>query len=83
MQTRSPSPTRVIDVARKKPDDPKKLEDKQITFRISGGLHRRLESAAEGLSLDISSLLRLMIRQNLPTYESQAEEVRRREGQDL
>jgi hypothetical protein len=83
MQTEtSPCPVRVHAVARKKPADSKEPEDKQITFRISGRLHARLDAAADGLSLDISSLLRMLIRQNLPTYEKQAEDVRRRESKE-
>lgn len=60
--------------------EPKKAEDKQVSFRIPPALYGRVEAAAEGLQLDVSSLLRMMIRQNLPTYEQQADAVRRRES---
>lgn len=59
----------------------KKSDDRQITFRISLDLHSRLEAAAGGLELDISSLLRKMIRKHLPDYEEEAEAIRRRESQ--
>ncbi len=57
----------------------KKADDKQITFRLAGELHSRLEATADGLSLDISSLLRSMIRKHLPEYEDEADEIRRKE----
>jgi predicted DNA-binding protein len=57
----------------------KKTEDKQITFRLAADLHSRLEAAAEGLSIDISPLLRMMIRKHLPEYERLAAENRERE----
>lgn len=59
--------------------DRKKSEDKQVTFRLSGELHARLEAAAGGMELDISSLLRLLIRENLPTYERRAKDIEERE----
>lgn len=57
----------------------KKGEDKQVVFRLSGDLHARLKQTAEGLELDISSLLRMMAREYLPVYEARADEIRRRE----
>ena len=55
-----------------------KDRDKQVTFRLSAELHARVEEAAAGLELDVSSLLRLLIRENLPAYEERAEEIRRK-----
>lgn len=53
-----------------------KERDKQVTFRLSAELHARVEAAADGLELDVSSLLRLLIRENLPAYEERAEAIR-------
>ncbi len=66
----------VVRVAREK----KKPDDKQVTFRLSSELHARLEAAADGLELDLSSLLRTMIREQLTTYENRADEIRAREA---
>lgn len=60
----------------------KKQDDMQVTFRLAADLHARVKAAAEGMSLDISSLLRLLIRENLPVYEERAEEIRRREQKE-
>jgi hypothetical protein len=51
-----------------------------LAVRLPRDVYDRLQAAADGLSLKATSLLRLMIRQNLPAYERQAEEVRRGEG---
>jgi cytochrome c553 len=53
-----------------------------LAVRLPRDIYDRLQATAEGLSLKATSLLRLMIRQTLPAYESQAEEVRRRESQE-
>ena len=60
-------------------NDRKKTDDRQVTFRLSPELHARLEATAKGLELDISSLLRTMIRECLPTYEDRAEAIRLKE----
>jgi predicted transcriptional regulator len=57
----------------------KKSDDKQITFRLSGDLHARLNATADGMELDISSLLRLMIRKHLPEFEREAKKIREQE----
>lgn len=59
----------------------KKTEDKQVTFRLASDLHARLSETADGMSLDISSLLRLMIREHLPGYEVRARDIAEREQQ--
>jgi predicted DNA-binding protein len=59
--------------------DRKKGEDKQVTFRLSAELHARVEAAARRLELDVSSLLRVMIRKQLPHIEREAEELRQLE----
>ncbi len=68
-----------LDMAKKKPEDEGK--DKQVAFRIPMALYIRLEAAARGLGLDnVSPLLRMMVRQSLPRYEREADEIRRQEG---
>lgn len=62
--------------------DRKKAEDKQIAFRLSGELYGRLQAAADGLELDVSSLLRTMIREHLPAYEDRAEAIRQKEQRE-
>lgn len=54
----------------------KKNEDVQVTFRLSAELHARVRAAAKGLELDVSSLLRQMIRKQLPHAEREAAELR-------
>lgn len=54
----------------------------QVTFRLSPELHARVKAASSGLELDLSSLLRLMIREHLPEYEDRAEAIRRRESKE-
>lgn len=56
----------------------KKIEDKQVTFRLKAELHERLESTAEALGLEVSSLLRHMLMEHLPQYEERAEEIARK-----
>jgi predicted DNA-binding protein len=52
----------------------------QVTFRLPPDLLARLEEAASGLSLEVSSLLRTMIREHLPDYEDKADQIRKRES---
>lgn len=47
----------------------------QIGFRAPVTLHDRIEKAAERLGLDISGLLRMMILEQLPTYEERGERI--------
>jgi predicted HicB family RNase H-like nuclease len=49
---------------------------KQFNFRAPTELQERLEATALALGLDISALVRLVLMENLHTYEQRAEEVR-------
>lgn len=75
MRTAAPTRTPPVGAERKKGDE----KQQQITFRISSELHGRLSEAADGLELDVSSLLRTMIREQLPVYEERADEIRQKE----
>jgi hypothetical protein len=48
---------------------------KQVNFRSSSELQARLDRTAEALGLDVSSLIRLVLVENLHQYEARAEQV--------
>ena len=56
--------------------DRKKPAEEQITFRISKELHGELQATATDLELDISSLLRMMIREFLPEVSDRAAKIK-------
>ncbi len=60
----------------------RKPEGKQITFRVPEGMYSRLEKAAEGIGLDISSTLRLLLKRHLYELEDEAKAIREKEGED-
>lgn len=51
-------------------------KDKQVNFRAPPKLYARLEDVAEAFGLDVSNLVRMVLNQNLPKYEQQAERIR-------
>lgn len=57
---------------------------RQINFRAPPDLVQRLETVAEALALDVSSLIRMVLAENLARYERRADEVlrERRPGPD-
>jgi hypothetical protein len=48
---------------------------KQLGIRVSDGLLVRLESTASGLGLDVSSLIRMVLMENLPRYERRVAQI--------
>ncbi len=56
---------------------------RQVAFRAPDDLYAELERAANGLGLDISNLVRMVLRENIMTYVRRAEAVlRQREQRD-
>jgi hypothetical protein len=49
---------------------------KQVNFRVSDSFYSRIEAAAEALGLDVANLLRMIVKENLATYEQRAEAIR-------
>lgn len=49
---------------------------KQVNFRATGDLLPRLEDTAEGLGLDVSNLVRMILNENLSAYERRVEQIR-------
>jgi len=66
------------------PTDSKPSEGKQINFRASLSLADRLERTASRLGLDVSNFVRMVLMENLPDYESRADEIeaKQRKGGD-
>ena len=60
-------------VMAKKADRPS--EGKQINFRAPPDLAERLEAVAEALGLDVSNLVRMVLKENLREYERRAKQV--------
>lgn len=50
-------------------------EGKSIAFRAPAGLSRRLERVAEGLGLDISNLVRMVLHEKLHEYEQRVTQL--------
>lgn len=51
---------------------------KQVAFRASDDLLAQLERAATGLGLDISNLVRMVLRENIHVYLRRVDEIERR-----
>src|SRR5690242_4176693 len=51
---------------------PPRKKSGRITLRMDPDIHRRVEKAGKALGMDINGLLNLIIRTNLPCYESMA-----------
>lgn len=67
------------------PQDPKPQSaepTKQIAVRVPKSLNGRLEDTADGLGLDVSSLVRMLLTAHLPHYERWVERIRRGEPPD-
>lgn len=62
-------------VGRKKPDE-KASDGKQINFRAPNDLASELEDVAEALGLDVSNLVRMVLRENLAQYRERADRIR-------
>lgn len=71
----------VSPVGKKKPEpEAKPVEtekDRQINFRASASLAAKLDAVADAFGVDVSNLVRLILNQNLPKYEQQADRIRR------
>lgn len=63
-------------MGRKKRDKSDPSGGKQVNFRTPDALYARLEAVAEALGLDIANLVRLIINENLKSYEQRAEQAR-------
>jgi hypothetical protein len=54
---------------------------RQVAFRAPDDLYADLERAAHGLGLDVSNLIRMILRRHVGAYLQQVEEIeRQREG---
>lgn len=71
-------PVSVNKVPRKRKDD-NDDGDKTIAFRAAPDLARRLKSVADGLSLDLSNLVRMILIENLRPYERRVEGLKKEE----
>lgn len=70
-----------VPVAKKKPGAGRPPVGRQINFRAPDELADRLDRVAEILALDTSSLIRMIIAENLATYEQRADLVEARNEQ--
>lgn len=59
---------------RNKTDKPAPVH--QMSVRIPDADFRRIETAAAKLGLDATSLVRMILKENLATYEQRAEQVK-------
>jgi hypothetical protein len=50
---------------------------KQVNFRASDELFARLERVSDSLGLDLSNFVRMVLMENLPSYEERAAAIRR------
>jgi hypothetical protein len=66
---------------RRKKGEPDLVNGDQVNFRAPGDLHSRLEAVAAGLGLDVSNLVRMVLYENLATYEERVEQIRRAKRQ--
>lgn len=53
----------------------KKETTRQLAFRVPESAARRVEKVSARLGLDVSNFLRMMLVENLVTYERRAERV--------
>lgn len=60
----------------------RKAGDKQVAVRMPDPLIGRVEDTALGLGLDSSSLIRMVLVENLPRYERRVDRLRRGLGPD-
>jgi hypothetical protein len=51
---------------------------KNINFRAPGDLVERLVAASKGLGLDVSNFVRMVLYENLPTYEDRVKQLHQR-----
>ena len=65
-------------VAKKPKSGSKEEADKQRVFQVkfAKAIEERILAAAETMTLDPTSFLRLIIREQLPTYEKRASRIR-------
>lgn len=68
--------TEEIPVAKKRPG-PGSGDAKQVAFRAPADLYAQLEDVSNGLGLDISNLVRMILRQHIQGYVEQVAELRR------
>ncbi len=55
---------------------------KQLAFKVSQAIARRVEGAAESLGLDVSNFLRMMLLENLAEYEGRGRKIRGEDSDD-
>ena len=67
----------VVSMAKKTSDRPS--DGRQINFRAGPDLFRRLDAVADGLGLDVSNLVRMILHENLHRYESRLDEIRQQQ----
>lgn len=66
-------------MAKKKPTDGQQSDaGRAVSFRATPDLAVRLDAVAEGLGLDVSNLVRMVLNENLAEYEERVEQIRRR-----
>ena len=83
MVSASASPRiRSAQVARSKKQDPEESskDGKSIAFRAPQDLVERLEHVADGLGLDVSNLVRMVLKENLTPYEDRVRQMQERQG---
>lgn len=66
-------------MARKQPNraGPGSGDARQVAFRAPTDLYRQLEFVSEGLGLDISNLVRMILRKHIIQYVREVEELKR------
>ena len=69
------SPRRATPVPRKRPPQEQPSSGRQINFRAAPELASRLDRIAVVLGLDVSNLVRMILHENLATYEARADQI--------
>ena len=63
-------------VAKRKQQQDDAAAPRAVNFRANPDLMRRLEMVSDGLELDVSSLVRMILAEHLPEYEARVERLR-------
>lgn len=67
--------SRALPVAKKKADKIPPTGPRQVNFRPSDALYRRLERVARTFEIDVSNLVRMVLTESLHSYEQRAQAI--------
>lgn len=80
--TRTPARTEGFDLAKRTNRESPGSGGKQIAFRASDDLFEMLERAANGLGLDLSNLVRMVLREHIHEYLRRVDEIEKRQQEN-